>query len=137
MSSIHPSIHQREHGSYPSSLRLRAVAPPTAWMPVYRMATWKDKHLQSHLHSLYSSQFATCLHCGQQPSCPTAWVTFPSLPNFPYGHPRAIEALGLLRISCSLYSLPCRSAEEFNLCCWLTLLFAWAKIRTFNTFLKT
>lgn len=26
------------------------------------------------------------------------------------------------------------SAEEFNLCCWLTLVFAWAKIRTFSAF---
>lgn len=37
---------------------------------------------------------------------------------------------------CVVWSVCLGSAEEFNLCCWLTPVFAWAKIRTFNAFLR-
>lgn len=42
----------------------------------------------------------------------------------------------LSRCQCVVQSVCLGSAEEFNLCCWLTLVFAWAKIRTFNAFLR-
>lgn len=35
-----------------------------------------------------------------------------------------------------MWSVCLGSAEEFNLYYWLTLVFAWAKIRTFNAFLR-
>lgn len=36
-----------------------------------------------------------------------------------------------------MWSVCLGSVEEFSLCCWLTLVFAWAKIRAFSAFLKT
>lgn len=43
---------------------------------------------------------------------------------------------GLSRCQCVVWFVCLGSAEEFNLCCWPALVFAWAKIRTFNAFLK-
>lgn len=71
----------------------------------------------------------------QQNNCSTLWFGVFSGGIFT-ANLRSHFGCRLSRCQCVVWSVCLGSAEEFNLCYWLTPVFAWAKIRTFSAFLR-
>lgn len=111
-SSFQPSIHRRECGSYPSSLRLRSGATPTTWTSCQFIAWPHGKtntRSQTYTHfTVPSLPFMHVLALWTTDQLAHSWGHFSFFYGvFSYGHPRAITALGRLRVGCSgVHSLP-------------------------------